>query len=93
MMPSAYFFADLPPQLMPLMWIGLGILVALGLLAVISPTRFSALASRSGQWVDSEKYLRVLDKRIDVDQYVLPYSRWLGVAVLFAVGLLVAVWR
>jgi hypothetical protein len=79
------------PQWQPMVWIGLGILAAVGLLAIISPSRFTALASRSGQWVDTEKYLRVLDKRIDVDQYVLPYSRWLGVAVLLAVVLLAVV--
>jgi hypothetical protein len=90
---TVHLLPAIPPQLQPMLWIGLGILAAVGLLAVISPARFSALASRSGHWVDTEKYLRVLDKRIDVDQYVLPYSRWLGVAVLLAVCLLAAVWR
>jgi hypothetical protein len=92
-MPSTVLVAAVPPHLQPMIWIGLGMLAAVGLLAVISPSRFTALASRSGHWVDSEKYLRVLDKRIDVDKYVLPYSRWLGVAVLMAVGLLATVWR
>jgi hypothetical protein len=90
---STSLLAVTPPQLQPLLWIGLGVLAAVGLLAVISPSRFTALASRSGHWVDTEKYLRILDKRIDVDQYVLPYSRWLGVAVLLAIGLLALVWR
>ena len=80
-------------SLAPLAWVGLGMLAAVGLLAVVSPSRFTALASRSNQWVDSDKYLRVLDKRIEIDQYVLPYSRWLGLAVLLAVGLLATVWR
>jgi hypothetical protein len=92
-MQSFTLFAVLPPQLQSVVWIGLGALGAIGLLAVISPTWFRVLASRSGHWVDTEKYLRLLDKRIDVDQYVLPYSRWLGVAVLAAIGLLAAVWR
>ena len=72
----------------PLVWATLGIIAALGLLALVSPTRFAAVATRGNQWVDSAKYLEVLDRKVDVDQLVLPFSRWLGAAVLASVALL-----
>jgi hypothetical protein len=71
----------------PVAWVVLGIAGALGLLAVVSPRRFSSVAVRSGQWVDSNKVLSTLDKRVDIDAYVLPFSRALGVAILAAVAL------
>ena len=72
----------------PLVWSTLGVIGALGLLAVLSPTRFSALSNRGSQWVDTSKVLTALDKRIDVDQLVLPYSRILGAAVLMSVAVI-----
>jgi hypothetical protein len=69
-------------------WFALGIVGAVGLLAILSPRRFSALATRGGQWVDSNKILAQLDKRVDIDAYVLPFSRVLGLAVLVAVALI-----
>jgi hypothetical protein len=88
---GAYWMAAV--DLQPVFWVTMGFLVAIGLLAVVSPTTFTALSSSSNRWVDSEKYLKMLDKRIEIDQYVLPYSRWLGVAVILSVVLLAAVWR
>jgi hypothetical protein len=70
------------------MWAFLGIVGFLGLLALVSPTRFNALATRSGQWIDTSKLSAVVDKRIDVDRFVLPFSRLLGVAVLASVAVL-----
>jgi hypothetical protein len=80
-------------DLQPVFWVTMGFLAAIGLLAIVSPATFTALSSTSNRWVDSEKYLKLLDKRIEIDQYVLPYSRWLGVAVILSVALLAAVWR
>ncbi len=69
-------------------WIVLGFFGALGLLALVSPRRFSSVATRGGQWVDTNKVLEQLDKWVDIDAYVLPFSRLLGVAVLAAVALI-----
>ena len=66
----------------PWTWCFLCVLGSLGLLALVSPQTFSSVALRGGSWVDSSKYLAVLDKRIDIDQYVLPFSRVLGFSVL-----------
>ena len=71
-----------------LVWFLLGILCSVGILAVVSPKRFSALSARGGQWIDTNKLLATLDKRVDVDRYVLPFSRWLGLAVLVAAALI-----
>ena len=81
------FFAAVEPNWDSLLWVILGIVGAVGLLAILSPRRFSALATRGGQWVDTNKVLAQLDRRIDIDAYVLPFSRVLGVAVLAAVVL------
>jgi hypothetical protein len=81
------FFAAVEVNWDSLLWVILGIVGAVGLLAILSPRRFSALATRSGQWVDTNKVLAQLDKRVDIDAYVLPFSRVLGVAVLAAVVL------
>ena len=64
----------------------------IGLIALISPRLFFALAKRSSQWVDTDQALKSLDRRIDIDGYVLPYSRYLGLAVLAAVVILASVW-
>lgn len=72
----------------PVVWVALGMIAALGLIAIVSPSRFAAIATRGNHWVDSGKYLEVLDRKVDVDQLVLPFSRWLGVAVLASVALL-----
>lgn len=65
----------------PWTWILLGVLASVGLLAMASPQRFKQLAIRGSNWVDSNKYLAMLDKRVDIDQHVLPFSRVLGFAV------------
>jgi hypothetical protein len=74
----------------PAIWFFIGILAAIGILAMFSPQRFAKLAHRGGSWIDTNKILAVLDKRIDIDNYVLPFSRVLGFAV-FASAILIAV--
>jgi hypothetical protein len=65
------------------LWIvGFCLCGALGLMAVAAPRAFQRLAQRSSKWVDSEKLLAVLDKRVDIDAYVLRYTRLFGAAVL-----------
>lgn len=60
----------------------------LGLVALASPKTFRSLAQFGGQWLDSSKLFAHLDKRIDVDRVVLPYSRALGAAVIATVAIL-----
>ena len=59
-----------------------------GMIAILSPQRFAKLATRSGRWVDTKKALEVFDTRVDIDHYVLPFSRLLGVAVVASVAIL-----
>jgi hypothetical protein len=74
-----------------ILWGTLGLLGLIGVIAVFSPARFAKLATRSGRWVDTNKIVQVLDKRVDIDHYVLPFSRLLGVAVILSVGVLMFV--
>jgi hypothetical protein len=73
------------------LWSTLGLLGLVGVIAVVSPSRFARLATRSGRWVDTNKIVAVLDKRVDIDHYILPFSRLLGVAVLASVAVLIYV--
>ncbi|NIL97414.1 MAG: hypothetical protein GTO62_09850 [Planctomycetales bacterium] len=78
----------------PFIWAMLSLSGAAGLLAVVAPQRFAAVTQYSGQWVHTEKILSALDRRIDVDQYVLSHSRLFGVTVLAGVSALaVLTWR
>ena len=72
----------------PIIWTLLAISGAVGLLALLSPRLFSKLAAVGNYWVDTSNVLAKLDRRIEVDSRVLPYSRWLGVAVVLSVALL-----
>src|SRR3954463_14689103 len=67
-----------------ILWGTLGVLGLIGVIAICSPRRFAKLANGSGRWVDTKKMLEVLDKRVDIDHYVLPFSRLLGVAVILS---------
>jgi len=73
-------------------WLAIGLLTSVGFLAIISPKRFASLSTRGNRWIDTEKLLQPLDARIDVDRYVLPFSRLLGVAVLASVAMLAALY-
>ena len=70
----------------PMMLAALSVFACVGFLALCSPNSFSAISTSSNKWIDTDKLLAVLDKQFDIDQYVLPYSRALGFAVLAAVG-------
>ncbi|MBI3462607.1 MAG: hypothetical protein HY000_06030 [Planctomycetes bacterium] len=43
-----------------------------------APVLFIALAKHSSHWIDTDRALKPLDRRFDIDGYVLPYSRSLG---------------
>ena len=64
----------------------------LGILAMVSPKFFQALATRSTRWIDTERYLAVLDRRVDVDAYVLQHCRVLGALVMVSVSVLGYLW-
>ena len=73
----------------------LSVLSALGItgvLAIVSPRSFARIASSCSRWVDSANLLHVFDKRVELDQCVLPYSRALGVLVVLSVSLLGYFW-
>lgn len=71
----------------PLIWGFISVFAVCGLIAIASPKSFTLLSRCSNQWVDTSKLAAVLDKRIDIDRYVLPFSRALGVAVILALVL------
>jgi len=71
-------------------WTLLGIVGASGLLAVLSPRRFSWLATRSSVWFESERLLKKLDRRIEIDSYVLRDCRLFGVLVVAAAAVIAA---
>jgi len=59
-----------------------------GAIAMASPKRFQALAVYSARWIDTEGIGKWLDRRIDVDDYVLRHPRAFGaIATLSAVYL------
>jgi hypothetical protein len=66
----------------------LGLIGVTGLVALVSPRLFESLATSSSRWVDSQKLLSVLDKRIDIDHLVLPHCRILGALVVVSVAVL-----
>ena len=71
---------------LPIAWTVLAMLAVLGALALLSPRLFKSLALRGGRWVETEPYLNKLNTRVEIDELVLPHSRWLGAATLAAVA-------
>lgn len=63
-----------------------------GLLAVFSPRWFARLAGIGGQWVDSQRYVKWLDARFDIDGFVLRHARAFGICVLSALIFLTVQW-
>ena len=66
----------------------LGFVAVAGLLALCRPPAFSRLARWASVWVDTDKLVDKMQRRIEIDRYVLRYCRLFGVAVLGAVGVL-----
>ena len=69
-------------------YILLGMFGSIGLTALLCPQTFGRIATCGGRWIDSKPILEALDKRYDIDRFVLPHSRLLGVALMIAVGVL-----
>ncbi|HEY2882929.1 MAG TPA: hypothetical protein VGJ15_10855 [Pirellulales bacterium] len=84
--PCIVFFAMVSKT--AVVWSLLALVGMLGFIALVSPSLFASLSRRSGQWVDTNKLAQVLDRRVDIDHYVLPFSRLLGAAVLASVAVL-----
>lgn len=71
-----------------IIWPSLAIVAILGLCAVLSPKVFARISASSSTWIDSSRLWRTIaglfDRRCDVDQHVLRYSRVFGALVLAA---------
>jgi hypothetical protein len=74
--------------LMLVVWSMLGMAGLAGVIALVSPRHFAAIARAGNHWVDTSKWFAKLDSRVDVDSRLLPYSRQLGALVIASVGLL-----
>ncbi len=68
------------------LWSTLALVGGAGLVALVSPARFAALASLGGRWYDTDRFFSMFNRRVDVDRAVQPYTRQLGAAVLVAVA-------
>ena len=77
----------------PFVWSLLGVTALFGLVALVSPSSFAAMATRGGQWVDTDRLFAIFDRRWDIDKHVLPFSRVLCAAVLAAVVVLALIFR
>jgi hypothetical protein len=69
-------------------WLLLALFGSIGLLALVSPRWFHRVSTTGSRWVDTTKLIERLDRRYDVDHYILPYSRVLGALVVASVGVL-----
>jgi len=58
-----------------------------GFWAICWPQRFAQLARSSSSWIDSNKMLAVFDTRVEVDAFILRYTRVFGVALLMGLAL------
>ena len=65
-------------------WLLLVSCTVLGLIAVLSPDRFRAIATGGARWVDTNRLLQKLDTPVNIDQSVLRHARLFGVAVIAA---------
>jgi len=66
----------------PLVWILLGMVATMGLMALVRPNLFVYFAVRSSKWVDTSKIAEALDKPHNIDDFVFRYCRTFGVAVI-----------
>ena len=58
--------------------------LVLGVIALVSPDRFRAIATNGSRWVDTNKLLQKLDTPVHIDQTVMRHSRVFGLAVVAA---------
>ncbi len=60
----------------------------LGAVAILSPRLFALTAKKGATWIDSDQCFRLLDRRLDVDEFVLRHSRIFGTLVVASVAVL-----
>lgn len=83
-----FLIASLPATYSPIIWALLGLAATIGFIALASPALFAKLSGVGNRWIDTSSVLAKLDRRIEVDSRIMPYSRLLGAAVLASVSLL-----
>jgi len=74
-------------------WIALpslGLVGAIGLLALFSPLLFSRLARLGAFWVDIDKYADKMNCQIEIDLHILRHCRLFGAVVMGVVVILTA---
>lgn len=76
----------------PLVWLLLLLGGTIGLLAVASPRVFEAVATRSKTWIDTNRFVALLEKSVDIDHYFIRHSRILGSALLTSTAVLAYVY-
>ena len=83
-----FLSVSIPATYSPIIWALLGLTATIGFIALASPALFAKLSGVGNRWIDTSGVLAKLDRRIEVDSRILPYSRLLGAAVLASVSLL-----
>ena len=66
----------------------LAVIGAAGLLALVHPRWFRSVASATNRSWDTNKVIERLERPVNIDRYILPYSRVLGALVLLSAGYL-----
>jgi hypothetical protein len=74
-----------------------GLSIVAGLLAISSPRWFARVATVGNRWIDTARLFRIpadsrlrsLDRWVELDGYMIRYTRLLGLAVCVAASLLV----
>jgi diguanylate cyclase (GGDEF)-like protein len=82
----------LAPFWPPFFFFVLGLAGTCGLLAIVSPKAFAAVAAYSNRLVNATKSDTVLDKWIDIDRFVLQHARYFGFLVTISVVYLWFLW-
>jgi hypothetical protein len=75
-----------------IVWSIVGTLAVIGTIAVICPKCFRSLAAWGNTWIDTSRMISVLDRRIDIDDFVLRHSRAFGIFVLASIAAMAALW-
>lgn len=76
----------------PIVWGVAATLAVIGALAAIWPKCFRRMAEWGNTWIDTSRVTGALDRRIDIDTFVLRHSRAFGVFVLASVAAMAALW-
>jgi hypothetical protein len=73
----------------PLLWMAVGLCGGVGLVALAGPGFLASLNAKSKQWVDTNKYFSWTEKQVDVDKFILRYSRVFGLFAVLTAGAMV----